>query len=96
VGFTWVLKYGEILNFIRKPLIKFSFFKGLFKCSLCLGFWSGTILGAAYFLLYKDPIVIFIPFSSCFFSWLFDEVFELIEQKILLLQNDSKVPKEES
>ena len=90
IGLTWILKYGEILNPIRSYLCKVHFLKSLFKCSLCLGFWSGVILGSIYFYLFKDPIVIFLPFASSFLSWLFDEFFELLEQNILKLQSKNK------
>ena len=54
IGLTFILKYGTILNVPRSYLSRFNFFKELFKCSLCLGFWSGVfvyIVSQEYILL---------------------------------------------
>lgn len=45
IGLMFILKYGSILAFIRNRLTKINFFRELFSCSLCLGFWSGLITG---------------------------------------------------
>lgn len=46
IGLTFILKYGSILLFFRSKLIGYSnYFKELFSCSLCLGFWSGLAVG---------------------------------------------------
>jgi len=36
--------YGEILNPIRKKLVKIKFFHKLLSCALCTGFWCGLFL----------------------------------------------------
>lgn len=43
LGICFILKYGAILNFIRIPLKRISFFNELFSCALCMGFWIGLI-----------------------------------------------------
>jgi hypothetical protein len=43
LGICFILKYGAILNFIRTPLKRLSFFNELFSCALCMGFWIGLI-----------------------------------------------------
>ena len=43
LGICFILKYGAILNFIRNPLCKIPFFKELFSCALCMGFWIGLL-----------------------------------------------------
>jgi len=46
IGLTFILKYGTILSSIRRKLSNYSSsFRELFKCSLCLGFWSGLTIG---------------------------------------------------
>lgn len=51
VGACFILKYGTILNFIRDRLTKIKFFKELFSCSLCLGFWIGLLFGGLWNVL---------------------------------------------
>jgi len=56
MGLCFILKYGKILNPVRDFLIKNSefsskipeFFKDLFKCSMCLGFWVGLFWGVVW------------------------------------------------
>lgn len=46
IGLTFILKYGTILQKIRKFLSSENrLFEELFKCSLCLGSWSGLFVG---------------------------------------------------
>jgi hypothetical protein len=46
IGLCFILKYGSILSFFRNKLTSYSeYLKELFSCSLCLGFWSGLIVG---------------------------------------------------
>jgi len=45
IGLCFILKYGSILNWPRNFLIKNVFFKDLFDCALCLGFWCGIFFG---------------------------------------------------
>lgn len=45
IGACLILKYGSILNPIRDFLTKHDFFKKLFKCCMCLGFWVGCFFG---------------------------------------------------
>lgn len=44
--------YGSILNWIRNFLTRCKFFRELFKCAQCIGFWAGVahlaVLLAAY------------------------------------------------
>ncbi len=42
LGLTWILMYGSILNPIRNWLTKWSFFRDLFRCAQCVGFWAGA------------------------------------------------------
>jgi len=45
IGLCFILKYGSILSFFRDKLAKYPYFKELFSCSLCLGFWAGVFTG---------------------------------------------------
>ena len=68
IGLTFILKYGTILSFIRGRLTSYNdYLKELFSCSLCLGFWSGLIIGL---------ISPYNPFMFCFYGaavcWLAD------------------------
>jgi len=44
-GLCHILMYGTILNHPRKWIRRrYRFFDELFKCSLCVGFWTGLLL----------------------------------------------------
>lgn len=73
IGLCFILKYGSILAFIRNKLIKISYFNELFSCSLCLGFWSGAIIG-----LYSDfPIELFAVYGAAI-CWVADFSLDII------------------
>jgi len=79
IGLTFILKYGSILSFVRKPLIKLKFFKELFSCSLCLGFWSGVFHGMFFYFVMDGGYACFLfPTLSSFLSWFFDGIVDLI------------------
>lgn len=60
VGLCYILKYGSILNKVRTFLTRSSLIKELFACSLCLGFWSGAIVG----LFTPYPVLVFALYSA--------------------------------
>lgn len=74
LGICFILKYGAILNFIRNPLKKISFFKELFNCCLCMGFWIGLF----YSTLSQ------MPWTLCFYSaavcWIADYIIQIIQK----------------
>lgn len=73
VGLCWILKYGKILNLIRNFLISRSnFFSDLFKCALCLGFWSGVILAPMVYYDYGILKSIIYPLASSAICWVCD------------------------
>ena len=88
LGLTYILKYGSILRWLRNPLCRIGFFKELFKCSLCLGFWSGVILGIPCYLLTPDIHFILLPLASSAVSWLFDGLIRLIQTKEMLMDKE--------
>ena len=77
IGLCLVLKYGSILNIIRDGLSKFTFFKDLFACSLCLGLWVGFAVG-----VYAGSDIILMGFASSFVCWLSDHIILLLKEKI--------------
>jgi len=67
VGLHWILKYGTILNVPRDVLCRVHLFSELFKCSLCLGFWSGVIIG-----FYSGNVLL--PLVSAGVCWFTDNI----------------------
>jgi hypothetical protein len=77
IGLCFILKYGSILNFIRKPLTKIKFFEELFKCALCLGFWVGCLFG-----LVLDGSFLLWCFYSSASCWAADHLIMLAQKKL--------------
>ena len=79
LGLTYILKYGTILSPVRCGLVaRAIFFKQLFECSLCLGFWSGVII-APWTALNVGPYdAILLPFASAAWCWSCDELHEFV------------------
>ena len=84
VGLHWVLKYGTILSFPRNLICRVPLVSKLFKCSLCLGFWTGAIV-AAY--LKKD--ILLYGFASSGLCWFFDNINNVVQSCEIKLDNDS-------
>jgi hypothetical protein len=83
IGLTFILKYGSIFNYPRNALRKLSpYFEELFNCSLCLGFWSGLIIG----LVSKENLLLF-PFYGAAISFYADHFLELIQTAISKLES---------
>ena len=75
----WALRYGSILNLPRKLLCRIHIFKELFKCSLCLGFWSGVAVATfSYLAVCPNNKLFMIPFASSALCWFFDSLLDLI------------------
>tara|TARA_Y100001938_G_C7912682_1_gene340421 strand:- start:51 stop:365 length:315 start_codon:yes stop_codon:yes gene_type:complete len=90
-GLTFILKYGSILAFIRKPLIRIKFFEELFKCSLCLGFWSGVILAViVYHLDLWENLYYLLPLASACFTWFMDSFIGVFQWSELYLEKQNK------
>ena len=88
IGLTYILKYGSILGWLRNPLCKLTFFRELFKCSLCLGFWSGILLSVALYFIEWNPLFYLLPFASSGVSWISDGVIRLIQTKEMLMDKE--------
>lgn len=87
----WILKDGSILSRPRNSLCsRWGFFKKLFNCSLCLGFWSGIIIGLlSYYLIHPVPYLLFLPLSSSAICWLFDSLLDLLQVMACFFDNNT-------
>lgn len=73
IGMVFILKYGSILNPVRDILTKVNFFRDLFKCSLCLGFWVGVL----WTVIYKQSYIT--PFTVAGICWTADIILQFIQ-----------------
>ena len=86
VGLTFILKYGKPINFIRNFLSKSKIFEELFKCSLCLGFWAGVLLGAIH---YRDvQSAVFLGLASSAASWILDSFNQYVQIQEVKIKKD--------
>lgn len=84
VGLTFILKYGTILNWPRKLLCKNSLFRELFKCSLCLGFWSGVAIYA-----YTQSNML-LPLASAAVCWAADSIVAILQWVEIKLEKENE------
>lgn len=89
-GFTFILKYGSILSWLRKPLVKIKFFNELFYCSLCLGFWVGIATAVILYFIQWDKVFILLPFASASFCWFMDSFVGVWQWLEKYLENKNK------
>ena len=87
IGLTFILKYGSILNWLRNILIKNKFFKELFSCSLCLGFWTGAFIGVIGGYIEHDIRFILLPLVSSACNWFADGMIGVIQNIEVILTN---------
>lgn len=78
----FIMKYGSILERFRiKTISLFSSLEKLYKCCLCMGFWSGFVIAPA--LYYNDAWtvseLIFLPFATAALCWYADSIIMLIQ-----------------
>jgi len=83
LGLMYILKYGSILDYPRCWITSRSdFFRELFCCSLCLGFWTGVIIaGLITYLFGFDKFLIIFPLASSAFCWTIDILKEWFRNK---------------
>lgn len=78
-GLQQGLAYGEfpLIKWGRNKLIRWSFFKKLFECPLCLGFWCGLFLVSipyGFVYLFQAPLA---AGGFCLIlHWLYEKLFE--------------------
>ena len=87
MGLTFILKYATILKTPRQYVTQRPLLKELFKCSLCLGFWSGVIVfvvgGTHYHLL---------PLASAGVCWTSDNLNNVLQSVEIII--DEKIKRE--
>jgi hypothetical protein len=80
IGLHWIIKYGTILNSIRNYLTKNQLLRELFKCSLCLGFWTGVII-------FPFTGEVLLPLASAAACWFFDNINNTLQSVEIKLDN---------
>jgi len=85
IGMCFIMKYGSILELFRvKTISLFPSLEKLYKCCLCMGFWSGFVIAPA--LYYNDAWaiseLIFLPFATAVLCWYADNIIMLIQAQI--------------
>ena len=78
IGLMCILKYGSILSTPRDFVCsKSKYLKELFSCSLCLGFWSGALVGVFIYFLdssFWSPKFYLLPLFSAVTCWVSDSL----------------------
>lgn len=78
LGLTFILMYGKILAFFRTFIFKLGdFFKDLFSCGMCLGFWCGLLTGFLYYNTVID--IVLNAFSVSFLGFIFSTLIKFLE-----------------
>jgi hypothetical protein len=86
-----ILKYGSILDIPRNCLCKRQWFEDLFKCSLCLGFWTGVFTGIIGGIIESDLRFFMMPIVSAGICWTGDSILRVVHTLELFL--DKKLEK---
>lgn len=90
-GLTCILRYGSILSWPRSILVRCKYFRELFNCSLCLGFWSGVgVAGYLWYTSWENHFTL-LPLASAITSWIVDGVVRLLQTAEMVL--DKKLEK---
>jgi hypothetical protein len=92
IGLTFLLKYAKILKHYRDHWTsKDEFFKDLFGCSLCLGFWVGMIHIPFISLCQgTDLKLLLLPTVSSAIAWFADSTLQMIQAAELLMMKHVK------
>lgn len=79
LGITYVLKYGTILDQVRRWIgSKFVVMVELFHCALCLGFWSGVMIAPLIAVTNDCISAVLFPFASAAWCWTIDELHDAV------------------
>ena len=79
IGLMFILKYGTILNLPRRFLMKCSLLRDLLTCSLCLGFWSGVVIGFIVYNVSPSDDLLLLPLVSAACCWIVDNLNNVIQ-----------------
>lgn len=86
IGLTFIIVHAKIMDKLKlRPLWeKVPFFKELFKCGLCTGFWVGFLYATPLFLLLVNglfPILFYIvtlPFAISATCFLYERIIMIL------------------
>lgn len=94
IGLMFILKYGSILHSIRQFLCKDSrYFTEMFKCSLCLGAWSGLFVG----FISEGHLSLLHFLYGASVSFFADNILDLIQSASMKLESEAtKIDRENS
>ena len=85
-GVTFTFVHSKIVSMIglRQQWEKINFFKELFHCSFCTGFWAGLIVGTIFLSL---KWIVPFGFAAAAFSLLWDRLVILLDYIIIALDD---------
>jgi hypothetical protein len=87
-GLTFIIVHATIMDKLglRQFLNTFSFTRDLIKCSLCTGFWASLIISVLFFRNFNPSL----PFAGSAFSFLFERLTILLDEKIIQIEKSKK------
>ena len=87
-GLTFTIVHATIMDKLglRQFLNTFSFTRDLIKCSLCTGFWASLIISVLFFRNFNPSL----PFAGSAFSFLFERLTILLDEKIIQIEKTKK------
>lgn len=87
-GLTFTIVHATIMDKLgfRQFLNTFSFTRDLIKCSLCTGFWASLIISVLFFRNFNPSL----PFAGSAFSFLFERLTILLDEKIIQIEKSKK------
>lgn len=84
IGLMFILKYGTILDKPREFICRLKFFREMFNCSMCLGFWCGVMVAVvaniATFGCLNVFGVVFFGLEISFLSLVADLIVEFMDE----------------
>lgn len=66
------------------------YFRSFFTCALCIGFWSGILMGIFGFYNTNDNIFMLLPFISSACCWFADGVIGVLQSCEIYLDHKNK------
>ena len=87
-GLTFTIVHGTIMDKlgVRQFLNQYSFTRDLIKCSLCTGFWASLLISILFFRNFNPAL----PFAGSAFSFLFERLTILLDEKIIQIEKSKK------
>ena len=87
-GLTFTVVHATIMDKlgVRQFLNQYSFTRDLIKCSLCTGFWASLLISILFFRNFNPAL----PFAGSAFSFLFERLTILLDEKIIQIEKSKK------